>query len=436
MKFQRRVGLLLFFFIFRCAIQAQDAKTEYLVEPPAVHKKKPVQKNSIAAKPTPTPKPSPTAKLAKHDKPAATTATVAPKIAKPSPTPKPEPQLPKIQRADTNDIARLIAGMKPLGSGPVAELAKTSEWTNHATYMDGRWQRFETGRLLAIKAWRKKEFQPDVKTVFYPFSGPDFIYLATYFPDATTYILCGLEPVGDLPTVDKIQPLDATFGWLQSSFKTLLVAGYFVTKDMGVDLKMSPLQGTLPLLCVMLVRSGDHIVSIARDANHAEIKFTTPGSSGTRTLHYFCTDLSNSGLAGKGGAFLEFVKRSHPGAAYFKAASYLTHEPEFSTVRNAVLANCPLIVQDDSGIPLRCFDTARWRLQLYGVYAPPLDIFKKYDQPDLAALYAKGGAKPLNFRTGYHWDHNTANLMVATVDAHAASSPVPTKSAAPARSSR
>jgi hypothetical protein len=398
MKFQQ-VPRLLFFLVFAGTASAQNARTDYIADP------------SHAAKPA---------------------ATAAQKNGKSATPEKPAPQLSQKQNTDTNDVARLIAGMKPEGGGPVAELTKTSEWVNYAASMSTRWQRFESWRLLAIRAWRKTELKTTVNTAFYPFSGPDFIYLATYFPDATTYILCGLEPVGDLPTLEKIQPLDATFGWLQSSFKTLLTAGYFVTKDMDVDLKSSPLQGTLPILCVMLARSGDRIVGITRDTNHAEIKFTTPGSGTVRTLHYFCTDLSNGGLAGKGAAFLNFVKRAHPDAAYFKAASYLTHEPDFSTIRNAVLANCPLIVQDDSGIPLRCFDTARWRLQLYGVYAPPLDIFKKYDQPDLAALYAKGGAKPLNFRTGYHWDRKTANLMVATADAQAKAAAKVAPSATPA----
>jgi hypothetical protein len=48
------------------------------------------------------------------------------------------------------------------------------------------------------------------------------------------------------------------------------------------------------------------------------------------------------------------------------------------------------------------------------VYAPPLDIFKKYNQPEMADLYAKLPACPLPFGVGYHWDPKTANLMVFT----------------------
>jgi len=35
-------------------------------------------------------------------------------------------------------------------------------------------------------------------TMYYMFSGPDFLYAYTFFPNANTYILAGLEPVGQV----------------------------------------------------------------------------------------------------------------------------------------------------------------------------------------------------------------------------------------------
>jgi len=190
-------------------------------------------------------------------------------------------------------------------------------------------------------------------------------------------------------------------------------AGYFVTKEMRVALKQSPLQGTVPLFCFMLARNGDRIVSIQASGDHAEIRFTAPGDSRMRTLHYFSYNLSNGGM-GKGSAFTHFLKSARPDVGYLKSASYLLHETDFSVIRNLLLTQCRAIVQDDSGIPLRCFASDRWRVFNFGVYAPPLDIFKKYHQPDLAALYAEHPSAPLPFGAGYHWDPKTANLMVFT----------------------
>jgi hypothetical protein len=216
-----------------------------------------------------------------------------------------------------------------------------------------------------------------------------------------------LEPVGAAPSVKNILPLGPTLGWLQASLKTLMQAGYFVTKDMRVEFKKgASLQGALPLLCVMLARSGARISSINSDASHAEIHFSASGG-GEQTLFYFCADLRNSG------ALASFIKQRHPDVAYIKAASYLMHEPDFATVRNLLLTQCSAIVQDDSGIPLRYFDTHQWTLRLYGAYSAPLDIFRKYYQPDLAELYAKTSTTPISFGAGYHWDPKTANLLLA-----------------------
>ena len=52
--------------------------------------------------------------------------------------------------------------------------------------------------------------------------------------------------------------------------RALMDAGYFVTKEMKVNLRQIPLQGTVPLFCFVLARNGDHIVSVETAANHAE----------------------------------------------------------------------------------------------------------------------------------------------------------------------
>ncbi|MDD5351207.1 MAG: hypothetical protein PHQ12_13435, partial [Chthoniobacteraceae bacterium] len=249
-------------------------------------------------------------------------------------------------------------------------------------------------------------------TVFYPFSGPDYVYARTLFPDAATYILCGLEPTGTIPSLKTVQPLASTLGWTQVSMKTLLEAGYFVTKEMRVQFKQSPLQGTVPVICLMMARCGDRILSVTSDASHAEIRFRALGETRVRTLHYFSVNLSNDALR-KNKAFLQFVAAARPDTGYLKSASYLLHEEEFSLIRETLLAQCPAILQDDSGIPFRAFDPARWQFLNFGVYAAPLDIFKKYTQKDLADYYAKFPAEPLTFGVGYHWDPKTANLMLA-----------------------
>ena len=46
----------------------------------------------------------------------------------------------------------------------------------------------------------------ETRTVFYPFGGPDLLTPLLLFPNADTYVLLGLEFVGQLPNFEKAAP--------------------------------------------------------------------------------------------------------------------------------------------------------------------------------------------------------------------------------------
>ncbi len=59
---------------------------------------------------------------------------------------------------------------------------------------------FTRGRLAPMREWASKELgSATAATVFYPFSGPDFVNVFALFPHAKTYLLIALEPVGEMP---------------------------------------------------------------------------------------------------------------------------------------------------------------------------------------------------------------------------------------------
>jgi hypothetical protein len=126
-------------------------------------------------------------------------------------------------------------------------------------------------------------------------------------------------------------------------------------------------------------------------------------------LYYFKTDLS-----GGKSAFLSWCAKQGPGLSLLKAASYLMHGEGFAGVRNFLLEHSRVIIQDDSGIPLRSFPK-NWKVDCYGRYVPHAEMFEKYHQPDLAAVYAKDPSPPeLGFAFGYHWQPERGLLMMAT----------------------
>jgi hypothetical protein len=141
-----------------------------------------------------------------------------------------------------------------------------------------------------------------------------------------------------------------------------------------------------------------------------QIDFTGP-SGRKQTLFYFKVDLSNG--AGNG-AFFNFCHRNGPGVSLLKSASYLLQGEGFSTVRNFILSHSRLILEDDSGIPLRDFDPKRWTFRYYGSYVAPIDLFRNYYQPGLAAAYAHSNAASPGFSFGYAWQKDRAVLILAT----------------------
>jgi hypothetical protein len=80
-------------------------------------------------------------------------------------------------------------------------------------------------------------------------------------------------------------------------------------------------------------------------------------------------------------------------------------------VREFLLANSAMMVQDDSGIPLGYYDTKRWDLQPFGRYLGPIGVFPGRYQPKYSVLFQK--SRPIDFGIGYRWRSHESNLLLA-----------------------
>lgn len=314
---------------------------------------------------------------------------------------------------------------------PLASYGLDAAWTDHATEFDHAWRGFETRQLAKIREWSAR-YIPDAAgsadPVFYFFSGPDILHAQAFFPNASTYVLCGLEPTGAIPDVTKQArgALAPSLENLRKALNSVLSFSFFITKDMKVDLNQAQLSGTLPVLYVFLARSGSRIESVELigldktgelslqkpTTRGAKIVFFGPGGQ-KQTLYYFTSDLSNEGIRGNP-AFTRFCDHLGSGQSFVKAASYLMHIDAFHSARDFLLSHSKTLVQDDSGIPLRDFDTARWNLRFFGSYPGPIEIFKQHAQPDLARMYQTSNPAPLGFSFGYRWQPRDSTLIVAT----------------------
>jgi hypothetical protein len=358
-----------------------------------------------------------------------------------------------VRAADTvtaDDTARFLAGMLPSANSPLLPLTRDPAWQHHAKFFDTAFGHLEQRQVSKIRAWSAANLAAPRPTMFYMFSGPDFLYADAFYSRATTYVLSALEPVGSIPDLTKLPRggVSAALYNVERSMGSILSFSFFITKQMKADLRAGQLNGTLPILYVFLARSGKTIRDVSPvaldDKGTAYFANENPGPNAThgvriifagsdgeaRTLYYFSTDLSNGGVRSSG--FLKFCAGLAPGNSLIKSASYLLHSGNFTGVRDFILANSATIIQDDSGIPLAYYNAKKWKLFPFGRYAGPIGEFPGRYQEQYAELFRR--SQPMDFGIGYRWRSHESNLLLSvklpsdetgTVDTTSSAEPAP-----------
>jgi hypothetical protein len=331
--------------------------------------------------------------------------------------------------ATPDDTARFLAGLPPSADSPLLPLTKDPNWQAHANRFNSIFAQQDRGHLGRVRAFSKARLTTPHDTMLYFFSGPDALHALALFPNATTYVLAGLEPAGNIPQLTSL-PRSAVMNTLhriEGEMSSLLSLSFFITKNMRSQLSSGPIYGTLPVIYVFLARSGETIhettfVNIDKEGNEKPadeaknsdtkgVKIVFSAGAGPRqTLYYFSTNLANDGVKTSG--FLAFCEKLGVADAFVKSASYLLHSGNFSTVRDFMLNHSATILQDDSGIPVRYFDRKEWQLQPFGRYLGPISIFAQHYQPQMSEVF-RHQATPMDFGLGYRWRVNESNLLLA-----------------------
>ncbi len=321
------------------------------------------------------------------------------------------------------DVARYLAGLPVAATGSLRDLSAGEAWQEHSRKLRESWSGFDRRQLSKVRTFAKNQLVDRRRAALYFFSGPDFAYAQALFPDATTYVLAGLEPADTFPAADAAKLGAAMLSRVRSSFETFFDFGLFVTANM----RGSRFAGVPELFAVQLALTGntiDDVAFVAVDPGGHEtsethvagpahgIRFTFHDSAGvSKRLYYFSVDLSDATVASSG--FLAFCRELGPADVLLKNASFLLHQDSFSTVRKFLLDVGASIVQDDSGIPVRYFADSDWSLRLFGVYRPPPESFSRYAQPELVAFARSHPPEALDFPAGYYWWMRGSHLEIA-----------------------
>jgi hypothetical protein len=339
-------------------------------------------------------------------------------------------------RADAayNDNALFLAGLPVASSSPYYALERTDAWKSYASVFEENWSHVDRDQLKPIETFAQTRIAPlhsRVDFVFYPFAGPDVLYAMKFFPKAPAFVLCGLEPVGDIQTADQLnQNLDRNLKrWLWALF-SIFNRSFFVTTEMNRNFNGQVSSGVLPVIDLLLARTGSTLEAVqfgtidesgrfvaeshtpGTAPESVEITFRANAEAVPRKLYYVDSDLgapfsTHPGLS-------RFLESLGTPATLIKSGSFLLQGDKFAALRDQILATSGLILEDDSGIPYRYFSDPRWRVQLYGAYSKPGWPFQDDYQKDLATDASNPGkTKPLGFSFGYGAYHRPSVLILA-----------------------
>jgi hypothetical protein len=344
-----------------------------------------------------------------------------------------------------NSTAKLISGLAPMYPGHV-ELSETDAWKEHTAHMKAAWAKMKDKQVATITAWRDTSISktcPVGKTLLYPFSGPDFFNAYWLFPDCENYVMFGLEHIGEVPDVERMN--EAQFARMLSDVRSATAdffgRNYFITENMSRQLRTAQLRGVIPLFMIPMALSGVDILRIrdfefapgARTVSMAKgrpmrqlkgivIEFRTPGSTVTRRINYFTVDAADKGVAHYP-EFLDYLRSLGPTTTFIKSASYLLHSNEFNQVRSVLLDNTGFLVQDDSGLPYPMLEARGWKMNLHGKYGVPIPPFQGAYQASLDRAYKSQVSTPLPFTFGYQYHDyrdERSNVMVGQRPLHTA----------------
>jgi hypothetical protein len=294
-------------------------------------------------------------------------------------------------------------------------------------------------RLTPITNWNaaniKRNSKSDTTSVFYPFSGGDFLHVNSLYPNANHYVMMAQESVGTIPDFKKMDKTQSKeyIEAVDFILRDIYAKSYFITMNMIKDTKQSPVNGMLPVLLWSVSRTGHIIMNVeevqldetgkktfipfkagASTAKAVRITFGNKATGQPKTLTYYSCDISDTGIE-KDKGLAGVLKNLPPSNCFVKSASYLMHYVTFSTIRSTVLDKAIYLVQDDTGIPYIYFDKSKFKIELHGTYEKPIkDFSANLFQKDMADAYnSTQFVAKLPFSLGYHWNSGNQNEMVA-----------------------
>ena|GEM_PF-2200764 len=317
-----------------------------------------------------------------------------------------EPKSPK--KNYWQNYSEFLAGIQSHGNNP--------EFEKHRKEMDEAWQRIDRETRNTITQFLQREgIGLEAETVLYPFSGMDVLNLFSFFPNAKVYVCFGLESAQSMdhppPNLDEET---RNFKSIQNLSKFLATRNYFTYKIMREEIQMGQLQGALPVYLAFLTRMGYQVRDVEKISSDRygtkekvfgfRIHFLNPKTSKKQRLDYWKLFLPNGDPLGRdidSDPLAQYFLQLGQKAVFQKSAEYLLHGESRKPARDLFLKDTFLIVQDDSGFPLKYFPETQWQRKIYGKFQKSWNLPGANTPEAQPELLAFRDQEPLPFPFGY-----------------------------------
>ena len=305
---------------------------------------------------------------------------------------------------------------------------KQEEWQKINELIQGSWSNYFTKMGKPMLSWSSNEVHSDAKKVFYPFSGPDFTTLYQIYPQADHYVMSAQQRGERLVDLSQLSPSAAsqTMEVLSSAWKSFGSDGFFVTEYLFKYISTNKVkigattliasfahlhQFSIQKIVPISIDSDGAVKELTEDQSWDSVRFYLVKDNRPVILDYVRMDLSNDGMKDSP-SHLAFFRESAKSPVLLKAASHLPQHKGFTMIRDEMLDNAPMVVQDETGLDYQPLNQ-QFNTVLYGSFVKAYKVFSTYNTELAKAYKLRDDEKKLPFRIGYFKDGNYA-LIVAT----------------------
>ena len=136
------------------------------------------------------------------------------------------------ENKDLTTISNFFGGVQSSQIDSLIPNNLKTQWIQFTNKMNSTYSDVNSKKEI-MSAWRDKNISVSQGTLFYPFSGPDFLHANVFFPNYDTIVMIGLEPTGsaDVKLSQYTEP--QVFSDITRSLSAILNHSFFLTKAMA-----------------------------------------------------------------------------------------------------------------------------------------------------------------------------------------------------------